>query len=110
VGISIDDFGTGYSSLNSLMVLPIDIIKIDKSFILEVTSNPQNLSLVQGIILIGHNLNLQVVAEGVETADQASLLHNNGCDKLQGYHFSTPIPMDLLLSRLQMNDGLFAQI
>ncbi len=110
VGISIDDFGTGYSSLNSLMVLPIDILKIDKSFITEVTSNPQNLSLVQGIILIGHNLGLQVVAEGVETIDQAGLLHANGCDKLQGYHFSTPVTMDRILGCLLTNNGFFGQI
>lgn len=110
VGISIDDFGTGYSSLNSLVVLPIDTLKIDKSFILEVTSNPQNLSLVQGIILIGHNLNLNVVAEGVETLEQARLLNANGCDKLQGYHFSTPIPLDRLMERLKADLGHFGQI
>jgi diguanylate cyclase (GGDEF)-like protein/PAS domain S-box-containing protein len=110
VGLSIDDFGTGYSSLNSLMVLPIDTLKIDKSFILEVTSNPQNMSLVQGIILIGHNLNLQVVAEGVETLEQASLLHTNGCDKLQGYHFSRPITMGQLTENLNKNKGIFGQI
>lgn len=108
VGISIDDFGTGYSSLNSLMVLPIDTLKIDKSFILEVTSNPQNLSLVQGIILIGHNLNLQVVAEGVETLEQASLLNTNGCDKLQGYHFSRPITLSRLTDYLVENKPRYA--
>jgi diguanylate cyclase (GGDEF)-like protein/PAS domain S-box-containing protein len=110
VGISIDDFGTGYSSLNSLVVLPIDTLKIDKSFILEATSNAQNLSLVQGIILIGHNLNLQVVAEGVETIEQARLLHANGCDKLQGYHFSKPINLDRLLDLLKTNANEFHQI
>jgi predicted signal transduction protein with EAL and GGDEF domain len=103
VSISIDDFGTGYSSLNSLMVLPIDTLKIDKSFILEVTSNPQNLSLVQGIILIGHNLNLQVVAEGVETIEQANLLNINSCDKLQGYYYSRPITLSRLTDFLAEN-------
>jgi diguanylate cyclase len=93
--------------LNSLVILPIDTLKIDKSFILEVTSNPQNLSLVQGIILIGHNLNLQVVAEGVETIEQAKLLQANGCDKLQGYYFSTPITLERLLDRLKTNTGIF---
>lgn len=110
VGLSIDDFGTGYSSLNSLVVLPIDTLKIDKSFILEVTSNPQNLSLVQGIILIGHNLNLSVVAEGVENLDQARLLNANGCDKLQGYHFSTPVPLIRLMELLKADSGHFGQI
>ncbi len=105
VGISIDDFGTGYSSLNSLMVLPIDTLKIDKSFILEVTSNPQNLSLVQGIILIGHNLNLQVVAEGVETIEQADLLNINSCDKLQGYFFSRPVTIPRLVDQLEKEKG-----
>jgi len=103
IGISIDDFGTGYSSLNSLMVLPIDTLKIDKSFILEVTSNPQNLLLVQGIIQIGHNLNLQVVAEGVETIEQADLLNLNTCDKLQGYYFSRPITLARLTEYLGKN-------
>lgn len=110
VGLSIDDFGTGYSSLNSLMVLPIDTLKIDKSFIHEVTSNHQNLSLVQGIILIGHNLNLQVVAEGVETTEQARLLNTNGCDELQGYLFSRPLTLDKLTERLKETRGIFAQI
>lgn len=110
VGISIDDFGTGYSSLNSLVILPIDTLKIDKSFILQVTTNPQNLSLVQGIILIGHNLNLQVVAEGVENAQQARLLQSNGCDRLQGYHFSTPVTMENLIFRLKQSGGIFSQI
>jgi len=110
VGISIDDFGTGYSSLNSLVSLPIDTLKIDKSFILEVTTNPQNLSLVQGIILIGHNLNLQVVAEGVENHEQAKLLHANGCDKLQGYHFSPAVTMQHLMNRLSTDAGRYYQI
>ena len=110
VGISIDDFGTGYSSLNSLMVLPIDTLKIDKSFILEVTSNPQNLSLVQGIILIGHNLNLQVVAEGVETIEQADLLNINSCDKLQGYYFSRPVTIPRLVDQLEKEKGQPGQI
>lgn len=110
VGISIDDFGTGYSSLNSLVSLPIDTLKIDKSFILEVTTNPQNLSLVQGIILIGHNLNLQVVAEGVENHEQAKLLHANGCDKLQGYHFSPAVTMQHLMDRLSTDAGRYYQI
>jgi diguanylate cyclase (GGDEF)-like protein/PAS domain S-box-containing protein len=106
INISIDDFGTGYSSLNSLMVLPINTIKIDKSFILELTSNPQNLTLVQGIIQIGHNLHLNVVAEGVETAEQASLLRANACDELQGYYFSRPISLIRLENRLKATDGL----
>jgi diguanylate cyclase (GGDEF)-like protein/PAS domain S-box-containing protein len=106
VKVSIDDFGTGYSSLNSLMVFPINTIKIDKSFIRELTSNPQNLTLVQGIIQIGHNLHLDVVAEGVETAEQASLLRSNECDELQGYHFSTPLSLDLLLDQMNATHGL----
>jgi len=91
IGVSIDDFGTGYSSLNSLVVLPIDTLKIDKSFISDIANNPHNLSLVQGIISIGHNLELMVVGEGVETKEQAGLLTANACDGLQGYLFSYPL-------------------
>ena len=103
VRISIDDFGTGYSSLNSLMRLPIDSLKIDKSFIADITNNQQSLSLVRGIISIGHNLELNVVAEGVETGQQADLLIANGCDHMQGYHFGRPMSYEKLLDFLRPN-------
>jgi diguanylate cyclase (GGDEF)-like protein/PAS domain S-box-containing protein len=103
VRISIDDFGTGYSSLNSLMHLPIDSLKIDKSFIADITNNQQSLSLVRGIISIGHNLELNVVAEGVETGQQADLLIANGCDHMQGFHFGRPMSYEKLLDFLRSN-------
>lgn len=113
VKISIDDFGTGYSSLNSLMIFrvnTINTIKIDKSFIMELTKDPQNLTLVQGIIQIGHNLNLKVIAEGVETAEQAGLLRDNFVDALQGYHFSTPLSLKKLMTRLNETNGFLGQM
>jgi EAL domain-containing protein (putative c-di-GMP-specific phosphodiesterase class I) len=103
VRISIDDFGTGYSSLNSLMRLPIDSLKIDKSFIADITNNQQSLSLVRGIISIGHNLELNVVAEGVETGQQADLLIANGCDHMQGFHFGRPMSYEKLIDFLRPN-------
>jgi diguanylate cyclase (GGDEF)-like protein len=92
VGISIDDFGTGYSNLNYLKKYPIDEIKIDKSFVDEITSDPHDKAIATTIIAIAHNLNLRVVAEGVETKEQLSVLAKNGCDILQGYYYSQPLP------------------
>ena len=89
--ISIDDFGTGYSSLHSLVNLPIDSLKIDKSFIDGLEENPHGLSLVKGIISIGHNLDMEIIAEGVEKNSQANLLELHGCDFIQGYYFGCPM-------------------
>jgi diguanylate cyclase (GGDEF)-like protein/PAS domain S-box-containing protein len=91
VKISIDDFGTGYSSLHSLVNLPIDSLKIDKSFVSALEENPHGLSLVKGVISIGHNLDMEIIAEGVEKNSQASLLELHGCDLLQGYYFGCPM-------------------
>ena len=91
VRISIDDFGTGYSSLHSLVNLPIDSLKIDKSFVNALEENPHGLSLVKGVISIGHNLDMEIIAEGVEKNSQASLLELHGCDYLQGYYFGCPM-------------------
>lgn len=90
--ISIDDFGTGYSSLNYLQDLTFDSIKIDKSFIDKITLGPSGISIVKAIISLGKALDKTVVAEGVETADQLSLLEKEGCDLIQGYFFSRPLP------------------
>ncbi|MEZ5428555.1 MAG: EAL domain-containing protein [Pyrinomonadaceae bacterium] len=89
--VSIDDFGTGYSSLSYLQRLPIDILKIDQSFVSEITNNPDNVALVLAIIELAHNLRLQVIAEGVETAGQLDFLRDIGCDEFQGYYFSKPV-------------------
>ena len=88
---SIDDFGTGYSSLGYLRQMPIDVLKIDKSFIDDVADNPDDASLVMAIITLAHNLRLSVVAEGVETEEQLKFLNLLRCDEWQGYLFSKPV-------------------
>ena len=95
VTIAIDDFGTGFSSLSYLSKLPIDTLKIDRSFIIEMTTSPQGLALVSTIINLAHALRLKVVAEGVETEEQARLLRLLNCNEMQGFLFSKPIPHDL---------------
>jgi EAL domain-containing protein (putative c-di-GMP-specific phosphodiesterase class I) len=89
--ISIDDFGTGYSSLNYLRKFPIDMLKIDRSFIVDIPINPQDASIVSSIITMGHNLNMKVIAEGIETVDQYKLLMDRGCDAIQGFLVSPPL-------------------
>jgi diguanylate cyclase (GGDEF)-like protein len=91
IKVSIDDFGTGYSSLAYLRKLPIDKIKIDRSFILEVASNDSDLTIVKTMIELSHGLGKRVLAEGVETQQQLQLLRNIGCDAVQGYFISKPI-------------------
>ena len=96
INILIDDFGTGFSSLASLKRLPIDALKIDKSFVREATSDPDDGALVMAIITLAHNLRLKVVAEGVETEDQLRFLQLLRCDEIQGYFFSKPLPAERL--------------
>jgi len=92
VSIAIDDFGTGFSSLSYLARLPLDTLKIDRSFVVDMTAGPQGLSLVATIINLAHSLKLNVVAEGVETDEQLRLLRLLDCDEMQGYLFSRPVP------------------
>ena len=92
VKISIDDFGTGYSSLAYLSRFPIDKLKIDIAFIREVTFSPQDAAIARTIIELAHSLDLQVIAEGVETREQLEFLTRNGCDQVQGYLFCRPLP------------------
>jgi Amt family ammonium transporter len=87
----VDDFGTGYSSLSYLKNLPIDCLKIDRSFIHDMTRDPRDVALVRGIIGIAHSLSMRVVAEGVETQRQAEMLRSLGCDLAQGYYFHRPM-------------------
>lgn len=90
IRISLDDFGTGYSSLSYLEKLPIDIIKIDKSFIDDLTADQS--AMVSTILSIALHNGLGVIAEGVERKEQVSMLHSLGCDNIQGYYFSRPLP------------------
>ncbi|MDW0110731.1 EAL domain-containing protein [Sporosarcina aquimarina] len=92
VGISIDDFGTGYSSLNYLKNFPIDYIKIDKSFVSELMKSENDAIIVVAIITLAHNLDLDVIAEGVETEEQLDFLKSHNCDITQGFLFSKPLP------------------
>lgn len=94
VRISIDDFGTGFSSLACLKRLPIDILKIDRSFVHDASTDPDDAALVMTIITLAHNLRLKVVAEGVESEEQLRFLHLLRCDEIQGYLFSKPLPAD----------------
>ncbi len=96
VRISIDDFGTGYSSLAYLAQLPLDELKIDKSFVTQVTSSDHDRKIVRAIVDLAHNFGLRVVAEGVEDTDVEQLIIEHGCDVGQGYLYSRPVPLEML--------------
>ncbi|KQW42451.1 MULTISPECIES: bifunctional diguanylate cyclase/phosphodiesterase [unclassified Roseateles] len=96
VKLSLDDFGTGYSSLAYLQQFPIDALKIDQSFTRRIGDQPDGEALVDAVIALAHRLNLRVVAEGVETAQQGDYLRQQGCDEMQGYHFARPMSADAL--------------
>jgi EAL domain-containing protein (putative c-di-GMP-specific phosphodiesterase class I) len=98
VQISVDDFGAGYSSLSYLQRLPIDILKLDRSFVEEFKTERGSSSLVQGIVSLAHGLGMRVTAEGVETEQQLELVHHSGCDKVQGYLLGRPSPAASALS------------
>ena len=99
--ITVDDFGTGYSSLAHLNRLPIDAIKIDKSFVMKMATEAQDAVIVRSMIHLAHNLNLKVVAEGVENRQTMDMLRTMGCDMAQGYYISHPRPAAELPRRLQ---------
>jgi EAL domain-containing protein (putative c-di-GMP-specific phosphodiesterase class I) len=94
IGLSVDDFGTGYSSLAYLKRFPIDTLKIDRMFIKDITSNHEDAAITRAVIVLAHELDLNVIAEGVETFDQLELLVKHGCDQIQGYLFSKPVTSD----------------
>jgi diguanylate cyclase (GGDEF)-like protein/PAS domain S-box-containing protein len=102
IRITIDDFGTGYSSLAYLKRFPIDTLKIDKSFLRDITSENDNGTLASAIISMAHSLKLTVIAEGVETNGQLAFLRAQGCDEMQGYLISHPVPAEIFTELLQM--------
>src|SRR6185369_9523194 len=105
VGIALDDFGTGYSSLAYLAKLPVQVLKIDRSFIASMLDDPSVMTLVSTIISMARSLKLETVAEGVETEEQAKILRLLGCDQIQGYLISRPLPFDEVTTLLERDQS-----
>ncbi|MFF5993125.1 bifunctional diguanylate cyclase/phosphodiesterase [Lysinibacillus sp. KU-BSD001] len=101
--VSVDDFGTGYSSLSYLKTYPIDIIKIDQSFIADIEEDEKNEAIVKAIILLSHTLGLEVIAEGVEKKNQEQFLLKNHCKKVQGYLYNKPLPVEEIVEQYLIN-------
>jgi diguanylate cyclase (GGDEF)-like protein len=110
VTIAIDDFGTGFSSLAYLSKLPVDALKIDRSFVVDMTVGPEGLALVSTIINLAHSMKLKVVAEGVETEEQSRLLRLLSCDEMQGFLFSKPVPRDVFEARFLASPALSQRV
>jgi len=104
--VAIDDFGTGYSSLSYLKRFPIDTLKVDKSFVRDITTDSSDAAIIETIITLGRSLSIEVVAEGVETAEQLAFLKERDCDAIQGYYFSRPLPQIDLTRLLQTGQRL----
>ena len=100
VRLSIDDFGTGYSSLTYLQKLPVHAVKIDKSFVIDMSSNQNNLAIIRSTLDLGHNLGLEVIAEGVENHEACMTLKSLGCDMAQGNYFGQPVPAEQIMEKL----------
>ena len=105
VGVAIDDFGTGYSSLGYIARLPVAALKIDRSFIVNMTRGAEDMAIISTVIALAHDLRLRAIAEGVDSEEQAQLLRQLGCDELQGYLLSRPVPIEQLGALLQKIDG-----
>jgi EAL domain-containing protein (putative c-di-GMP-specific phosphodiesterase class I) len=105
VRIAVDDFGTGYSSMSYLKFLPIDILKIDRSFVRDVTSIPGDTAIVRAIIAMAHSLQLTITAEGVETEAQCTFFRDQGCHEIQGYWYARPMPEDELRDWMRARNG-----
>ena len=114
VKISIDDFGTGYSSLNYLKRFDVSSVKIDKSFVKDITTNLDDAAISKAVIAMAHGLGLNVLAEGVETIEQLEMLNELDCDNIQGYFINKPMPAEeftriLLDSSINLNNGFAIQ-
>jgi len=109
VKVSMDDFGTGQSSLGYLKRLPIDVVKIDRSFVQEVATNPDYAAIAGAVVAMAHSMGLRVVAEGVETTEQLHFLRKMNCDEVQGYFLAPPVPPDTL-AELVARQPLFAAL
>lgn len=105
IPIEIDDFGTGFTSLNYLLNLPVDTIKIDKSFVTGIDTDPKQREIFKAIVSMAHNLELDVIAEGVESGSEVEVLESTGCETIQGYYYSRPMPFDELLALLKQGGG-----
>ena len=101
ISLSLDDFGTGYSSLSYLKRFPFDTVKIDRSFVNDLTTDDHDVALTQAIIRMGHALGMEVVAEGVEDSHQLAVLADNGCNTAQGYYFNKPLSADRITEMLE---------
>jgi diguanylate cyclase (GGDEF)-like protein/PAS domain S-box-containing protein len=106
ITLSIDDFGTGYSSLGRLKLLPIQSLKIDRSFVQDIETDHGNAKICDGIIALGHSLGLKIIAEGVETEAQKGLLQNSGCDAIQGFLVAKPLPADDVAKLITQVNGI----
>jgi EAL domain-containing protein (putative c-di-GMP-specific phosphodiesterase class I) len=103
VGISIDDFGTRYSTLAYVKHFPVDRLKIDQCFVRDIATNPSDAAIVRAIVSLGHSLDLEIVAEGVETVQQTTILRAEGCDEVQGFFFAGPMSAEDLIAFVQEN-------
>jgi EAL domain-containing protein (putative c-di-GMP-specific phosphodiesterase class I) len=102
VSIALDDFGTGYSSLDTLRSFPFDKIKLDRSFMSEIESSPQAKAIIRAVLALGKSLDIPVLAEGIETQGQLTLLSTEGCDEAQGYLLGRPVPLDQIITSGQI--------